>query len=182
MMPQGYLRAHRRWTMEDVVAVQVRMEKPSEPMVVELPKPAVRVKVAAEITREWNYAPFGGFSFRLPWAPSVNNAYANKAKGGRLKSSKARRYTELVMGELLAQNVPCNVLAHPMAIWIEQHASSDRGDPDNGQKIVLDCMKRYGVIADDNRGIIKDLRVTDSTRVPQGQEYIEVHVSCLQSR
>jgi Holliday junction resolvase RusA-like endonuclease len=173
-MSQGYLRANRRWTMADVVAVQARME---QPVVVPLqPKPA-------KVERPRNFAPFGGFSFRLPWAPSVNRAYTNKTgSDGRTKSSRARRYGEAVMTELMAQRVPCEYLAHPLSIWIVQHASADRGDPDNGQKIVLDCMVRYGVIADDNRGIVKDLRVTDSTRVPQGEEYIEVHVSCLTSR
>ena len=190
-MPTNYLRSRvrKRWTAADVVAVQTRTEALANalPVVVNLRKP---VKLPAPQPSKtggkpnahratWNYQPFGGFEFRLPWAPSVNNAYVNRVEGGRKKSTRARQYAGLVMASLMEQRVPCNTLAHPMGICITQHASSDRGDPDNGQKIVLDCLKRYGVIADDNRGIIKDVRVIDGERVAPGKEFIEVHIRCI---
>lgn len=169
-MPNVNQRAHRHWTMADVVKVQGQQEAAVVQRIVEPP---------AAYRPPYNHQPFGGFSFRLPWAPSVNHAYANAGKG-RMKSAKVRQYASVVSAALMAGRVPCNCLAHPLAIHIVQHASSDRGDPDNGIKVVLDCMKRYGVIADDNRSIVKEVRVSDGQRVPAGSEFIEVRVSCVE--
>jgi Holliday junction resolvase RusA-like endonuclease len=186
------MRTRKRWTSADVAAAQGRITTQTAlPVIVRLPKLVTKpIALPKPSTKKmggkktvyrstWDYRPFGGFEFRLPWAPSVNNAYVNRVSGGRRKSSRAREYATLVMAELLAQRVPCNTIAHPLGIWIIQHASSDQGDCDNGQKIVIDCLKRYGVIADDNRAIVKDVRVTDGARVAPGKEFIEVRISCI---
>lgn len=123
--------------------------------------------------------PFGGFSFRLPWAPSVNQAYFNKkGGGGRAKTSKARLFADAAGIELAMQNVPLRKLSHPMAITITQHTSAAVGDVDNGIKLALDVLKHWGVIADDNRKIVKRVTVEDGSRVDRGAEYIEVSIAC----
>lgn len=153
-------RKHARWTMQDLATVQARIVSAADPA----PK-AVRP--------EWNYSAFEAFEFDLPWAPSVNSAYANATKG-RVKSTKARAFGELVWGALLVQRVPANCIAHPLWITITQHAPSDAGDPDNGIKIVLDVLKRFGVIADDNRRIIRRLLIEDSTREEGGRVRLRI--------
>lgn len=191
MSASNYLRARKRWTMTDVVAAQQRMHELTkargfalEPVTRdEIQKPALIVEPPAYKPTACA-EPFGGFSFRLPWAPSVNSAYANRTSGegkGRIKTSKARAFGQAVWIALAQQHVECRYLSHPLTIDIIQHASSDRGDPDNGIKVVLDVMKRYGVIYDDNRAIVKRVSASDGERVETGCEYIEVRVGCVKT-
>jgi Holliday junction resolvase RusA-like endonuclease len=174
-MAHAYARSRRRWTMEDVVAAQTRLERvglTAAPVIKAVePQPA-------ELKSAFDYAPFGGFSFTLPWAPSVNAAYANKKVGGRVKTKKATRFAEACGVSLLAQGIPCRYLAHPLAIHITQHRRTARGDIDNGLKVVLDALVKYGVIADDNRGIVKRVCIEDGERV-EHDEYIEVAIACV---
>lgn len=123
-----------------------------------------RASVPVKPAREWNYLRFESFTFRLPWAPSVNSCYANVTGKGRVKTTAAREYRKSVWLAVLEQRVPRRILAHPLSISITQHARDGRGDPDNGIKIVLDVMKVLDVIADDNREIIKALHVYDGAR------------------
>lgn len=157
-------RSGRRWTMEDLVTVQARVAAAS---------PASTSSVPKSVRPEWNYSLFEAFEFNLPWAPSVNSAYAN-ATCGRVKTSKARQFGELVWCALLEQRVPANCIAHPLVITLSQHAPSDQGDPDNGIKIVLDTLKRFGVLADDNRKIIKRLVVEDAEREEGGRVRVRI--------
>ncbi len=132
---------------------------------------------AKALPPDWDASLFGGFSFRLPWAPSVNSCYFNLAKKGRARTTRAREFESMAMAAMLEQNVPKNRISHQLAISITQYANSARGDIDNGLKIVLDCMKKYGVIADDNREIVRRITVEDGERaeVP----WVSVHVSAV---
>ena len=132
------------------------------------------------IEREWNYLPFKTITIRLPWSPSVNAAYGNnKGKGrrGRFKTVKAKRFAAEVYSNIYAQRIPRNLLAHPMQITITQHARSGHGDVDNGTKCVLDELVNAGVIADDNRSIVKRVITQDGAR--SAQPYITVAIECL---
>lgn len=126
--------------------------------------------------------PFGGFSFRLPWAPSVNQAYCNNPKtGGRFKVKRAKLFFEQAILSMLEQNVPRGTITHHCAITITQHTYGDIGDCDNGIKHVLDVLKNHGVIKDDSRKIVKRVTIQDGSRVKKGNEYIEVRVDCIMS-
>jgi Holliday junction resolvase RusA-like endonuclease len=203
MAGNSYLRGRaRRWTSSDVVAATMRLEKaftadkisravasmhkataarghnllPVERNEVEAITEASPVPVVLQRPRD--NRPFAGFYFRLPWAPSVNNAYYNK-NAGRGKSKKSRVFAEACCFALMEQKVPCQGLGHPMAIHITQHASRDAGDLDNYIKLVIDSLKEFGVIYDDNRSIVKDVHIVDGTRVKAGNEYIEVRIACV---
>jgi Holliday junction resolvase RusA-like endonuclease len=175
-MAQGHLRSRRRWTMEDVVRVQAQMtdmQRDNQALV-------HRLHVKDVAAQEINRARFAGFSFQLPWAPSVNNAYANRSDGeGRVKTKRSKAYAQLAEFALLEQRVPCNRLAHPLTIHYIQHASSDRGDVANYEKILTDTLVRFGVIHDDRRDILKRVTLEDGSRVEPGHEYVEVRISCL---
>lgn len=153
-------RPNRRWTAEDLQKIQAKIASATDPA----PK-AVRP--------EWNYSLFAPVEFDLPWAPSVNSAYAN-ATSGRIKTTKARNFGEFVWAALMHQRVPATCIAHPCIITLSQYAPDDRGDPDNGIKIVLDTMKRFGVLADDNRKIIKRLVVEDAGREEGGRVHVRI--------
>ncbi len=180
-------RRQRRWTSAEVFEATKRLESkgalvPHNPFVVVAPPKVIRTKAVdfREGTSQegWCYEPFDAFEFRLTWAPSVNSCYAN-AKKGRIKTSKAREFEALALASLTEQNVPRRLLAHPMRILIEQHAPTARGDIDNGLKIVLDCLKKFGVIADDNREIVKEICVRDAERCKE--PWIRVSISAILS-
>jgi Holliday junction resolvase RusA-like endonuclease len=195
-----------RWTMADVVRVKSAQERALERMreantargynllpveageaqtlpltPVERDRTPRKSRKPKEAARQagWNYEPFGCFCFRLPWAPSVNNCYANKTNGGRVKVKRARQYAETALAALVAQKVPCRKLAHPLAITYVQHASRTAGDVANYEKILTDTLVNYGVIADDHRGIVKRVTLIDGSRVDKGQEFVEVSITCL---
>lgn len=190
----------KRWTSSDVVAATERLEKV---FTKDKTARAIACMHKANISRGHNLLPvertepetlatfkapeipapcpdvFGGFSFRLPWAPSVNQAYFNKTGGGRAKTSKARLFADAAGAELAAQRVPLRKLSHPMAITLIQHTSASLGDVDNGIKLALDVLKHWGVIADDNRKIVKRVTVEDGARVPKGQEHVQVTIAAI---
>jgi Holliday junction resolvase RusA-like endonuclease len=202
-MASGYLRSRvqRRWTSQDVADATQRLEKAfakdkTARAIASMHKArAVRGKSLLPVTRDEievcsiippepkqeHSGVFGGFSFRLPWAPSVNTAYFNKTGGGRAKTKKSVLFLNAVGSLLAAQKVPFRKLSHPMAIYITQHTSTSAGDVDNGIKLALDSLKHWGVIADDNRKIVKRVTVEDGSRVPKGSEHIEVRIECLQT-
>jgi Holliday junction resolvase RusA-like endonuclease len=66
--------------------------------------------------------------------------------------------------------VPKKGIAHPCSVTIIQHADSARGDVDNGIKIVLDVLKKFGVLYDDNRSIVKEVHAIDGPRCGEDQE------------
>lgn len=125
----------------------------------------------------WNPLPFGAIRLRLPWPPSVNHAYFNKAGGGRGKSKKLRAFIGQVWASIYEQRIPRRFLSHPMRVTINQHARNGQGDCDNGVKCVLDTLVKSGVIADDNREIIRELVVRDGARAKT--PYITVEIECL---
>lgn len=135
-----------------------------------------RARAATKALRD--YRPFGGFSFSLPLPPSSNSAYADIASG-RAKSKKALAYTTEVGRQIHRQHVPTRRLAHPMSITMVQHASSGRSDIGNYEKLLVDSIVSCGVIANDNRSIVKRIVLEDGRRVPRGCEYVEVSISCL---
>jgi Holliday junction resolvase RusA-like endonuclease len=154
-------RANRRWTMADLALLKAHA----------FVQPGRQQKLA----RPRSDARFEPFAFELPWPPSTNNLYANTADGGRTKTRQATEYAQLVCGALMAQRVPTNDIGHPCEIQILQHAPSGAGDVDNGVKIVLDCLKRFGVLFDDNRKIVKCVVAQDGTREPGGR--LEIRIS-----
>lgn len=140
--------------------------------------PRKRRKTKAELIREgWANEPFGGFSFRLPWAPSVNGCYFNLQKKGRVRTTKAREFEAAAIASLLEQQVPRKQICHPLAVHVVQHADSARGDIDNGLKIVMDVLKKHGVIADDCREIVKRITVEDGERCKE--PWVEVRISAV---
>ncbi len=171
-------RRSKRWNMAELEAVKRHMTGPTE---IQGPqKPAVgRPPHAFPAGTPKDPSRFGGFSVRLPWCPSVNNAYANGKNGGRFKVKRAVLFAQNAAIELAAQQIPKRRLSHPMAVTITQHFSSARGDIDNGIKGVLDALKVYGVIADDNRSIIKRVTIQDGARVALGNEHVEVNIACV---
>jgi Holliday junction resolvase RusA-like endonuclease len=109
--------------------------------------------------------------FKIPWAPSVNNAYATAKNGGRFKVKRHKIFEQSVWVAMHEQNVPKKGIAHPCSVTLIQHAKqSARSDIDNGIKCVLDALKKFGVIHDDNRNIVKEVHVIDGPRCQDWQE------------
>jgi Holliday junction resolvase RusA-like endonuclease len=169
--------------MEDVVAAQLRVheqqqgaindQRIAERLAIKTPAPP-----KPNPHEGWNFDPFDAFEFSLPWAPSVNNAYYNVAGEGRKKTSKAQVFIDASELVLIEQRVPSRKIAHPCSITITQHVTSGRsgGDIDNGIKLVLDVMKRFGIIADDNRKIVKRLIVEDAEQEEVGRVCVRIEV------
>lgn len=167
-------RRSRRWTSQELAEATVRLERLGV-----LESDSRKILAMPQAKRPRDDRPFAGFSFRLPWAPSVNNAFYNRAQGeGRGKSKKAKVFADAAHLALIEQNVPRNYIGHPIAVHIVQHASRDSGDVDNYIKIILDCLKNSGVIHDDNRSIVKEVHIYDGTRVERGCEAVDVRVVC----
>jgi Holliday junction resolvase RusA-like endonuclease len=153
-------RAKRRWTEVDLAAV--------------LAKSGTSVERAIVQELERDIAMFEPFAFELPWPPSVNRAYAN-TDSGRVKTAELREYVRHASGALFAQRVPTRRIAHPCEITLTQHAPTTAGDVDNGVKVILDCLKKFGVLHDDNRKIVKRVIAEDGDREEGGR--VEVRIS-----
>lgn len=117
---------------------------------------------AIERTRDYNVFP--RLTIRLPWAPSVNNAYPTGKNGRRFPSRVLKAFKLAVWGAIYEQRIPRRNLAHPLSVTITQHAKTAAGDIDNGVKAVLDALVQAHVIADDNRQIVRRITVEDGAR------------------
>lgn len=122
------------------------------------------LKALEKLDLQRNYLPFARFTIRLPWAPSVNNAYPTGKHGKRFPSKVLANYKRDVWRSIYDQKIGRRMHAHPLTITITQHSKSDAGDPDNGIKAVLDALVQCNVIADDNRKIVKRITVEDGSR------------------
>ncbi len=93
----------------------------------------------------------------LSFPTSVNRNY--RAVGGRvILSAPYRLWKKIAAQELQAQRAPR--IAGPVSISIILRAPDKRKrDADNALKSVLDCLKSYGVIEDDNNQIVRELSV-----------------------
>lgn len=93
------------------------------------------------------------------------------------KSKAYKAWEEEAYAAMIDQRIPFSSYAHPMAITITQHARSSAGDPDNGIKVVLDLLRKTGVIYDDNRKIVKRVTAQDGSR--SKEPWIAVEIECL---
>ena len=82
-----------------------------------------------------------------------------------------------VMMELMAQNIP--PFKRPIVVrikWIEKDARRDRDNVSSGgTKILLDAMKQRGLIRDDSRRWVKDIR-HDTSVIDKQRPRIEIEI------
>ncbi len=84
----------------------------------------------------------------LPIPPSVNNLYFNSPHGGRVMTSEGKDWCEKAIKSLEVMKKPIN---YPITIHyvIREYVRSNR-DGANMETIIVDCMKKAGVIEDDD--------------------------------
>lgn len=118
---------------------------------------ATRLPTRFKATTEGLRKAMGDHWVYLPYPTSLNSNY--RAVGGRvLLSEKYRAWKKLAAQELQVQKVPR--LSGPCALYITLRPPDKRKrDADNPLKSILDCLKSYGVIEDDNNQVVLELTV-----------------------
>ena len=86
----------------------------------------------------------------LPMPPSVNNMFANRAGGGRIKAEKYRAWTTEAGWELLRQKPGQIEGRFAIDVSITRPARKGKCDLDNRLKPLLDLLKTHRVIVDDS--------------------------------
>lgn len=94
-------------------------------------------------------APLATISLVLDVPPSVNNAFINVKRGGRVKSPEYRTWQAAAHWSVIAQSGGNRLVAPPYAVSISLPIKM-RGDLDNRIKGVLDLLTRVCVITDDS--------------------------------
>jgi crossover junction endodeoxyribonuclease RusA len=116
------------------------------------------------------------FAFTLPWPPSVNHYFVERAVVSRQTGKpivmkhpgrEGLEYRVAVSNEIMAQRIPRNRLTGRLAVVIIAHPPDRRArDLDNLLKATLDALKHANVYRDD--GDIDDLRIMRGTIKPGG--------------
>lgn len=101
------------------------------------------------------------WSFTLPPPMSLNHMFINRRSGGRAPSPAYQHWRKIADQHLLTQG-PRRNFEGPVSVLIElgEGASSPQIDTDNTAKCYMDTLVRAAIIPDDNRKIVKDLRLT----------------------
>lgn len=88
------------------------------------------------------------FTVNLPPPPSVNHAFANLRKGGRLKTKPYSKWRDAAAWLIKAEVPAASRVAGPFAVWINLPCSLP-GDIDNRIKGVIDALVSSGRVDDD---------------------------------
>ena len=99
----------------------------------------------------------------LPLPPSVNELYFNMKGKGRVKTRAYRSYMRSAGWVLMGQRP--GSIEGPVQIKISLPASN-RKDPDNCAKALLDLLVAHRVIADDNPKIVREVVITTTEPAP----------------
>lgn len=97
-------------------------------------------------------------TFDLATPPSVNQMYANRRGNGRGRI-KSAAYVAWQRGEMLALVAQrARPVTPPVNVTIAL-PNTMRGDADNRMKPTLDLLVKAGVLADDNKHIVRSLTI-----------------------
>jgi|SRR6185437_6965617 len=87
--------------------------------------------------------------FTIPVPPSLNNAFFNRPRKGRTKTTEYKNWLEAAAWEIRSQRVP--VIAGEVKVSLLIRRPNKSSDLDNRLKGCLDAMQKAGVIENDNR-------------------------------
>jgi crossover junction endodeoxyribonuclease RusA len=100
-----------------------------------------------------------GPSIHLPFPPSANRLFANKVRGGRMRSREYKSWIETAGLELMRQRpkkfegpVTISIVASP--------PHTRRRDLDNLLKAALDLLVAHAIIVDDSTDYLKALSIS----------------------
>lgn len=90
----------------------------------------------------------GGFIVEIDVPPSLNNAYGNRAKGGRFLKPAAKSWKLNAAKEIKLKVRPGRAIIGPYEVDLYLPAKM-RGDADNRIKLALDALVMSGRVPDD---------------------------------
>lgn len=95
-------------------------------------------------------------TIRLPMPPSLNNAYPTNKQGRRYKSPRLVAWEQEAWYALLAQKPP--KIKGPVRLEYLYNEDETKADLGNLEKIPTDLLVKHGVIEDDRKSIVRDIR------------------------
>ena len=113
----------------------------------------------------------------LPLPPSVNHYWKNGGRGKRVRTDKAKAYSNRVAGAVLVQGRPSFGKA-PVNVEIYLHRSPAGGDIDNFKKGIFDSLTRSGVWDDDSQIINDHTHIRG--KVPGGVVLIDIREATVE--
>jgi len=109
---------------------------------------------------------------RLPWPPSVNNAYRSLGVGRVVKTKIAREYFSGVAKEIAAKRIPSFGKSR-LKILIRCHPPDNRRrDLGNLDKVLMDTLENSGLFKDDSQ--IDNLHYVRRPASPPG--FVEITI------
>jgi Holliday junction resolvase RusA-like endonuclease len=109
--------------------------------------------------------------------PGLNDMIASQGRPWWVGRGVKEKAMKNVMKQLLAENTPKFQVPITLRIkWIEKDARRDRDNVSGGgAKILLDAMKQLGVIINDSRRWVKDIR-HDTSELDKNHPRIEIEI------
>lgn len=107
-------------------------------------------------------------TFRLPWPPSANRMWRHGPRGSYL-TAKGREFREEAIGDVLRQlGTPLPIVRRCRVMLELTPPDKRQRDADNHIKAVLDSIVHSGLLEDDSRDYIKEVRAewTDLVEPP----------------